>query len=77
MAQEETEKIKLFLSRYIYFTYKLLEGEDSPFAINESTPLAKVHFLFIMLSFNQIYILRKGQLVGMISRENFSKTRNN
>ena len=77
MAQEESEEIKLFLSRYIDFTNKLLEGEDSPFAINESTPLAKVHFLSIMLGFNQIYIIRKGQLVGMISRESFSKTRNN
>ena len=77
MAQEESEEVKLFLSRYIDFTNKHLEGEDSPFAINESTPLAKVHFLFIMLGFNQIYIIRKGQLVGMISRESFSKTRNN
>jgi CBS domain-containing protein len=77
MAQGESEEVKVLLCKMIDFSSHFLLGEDSPFAVNESTPLAKVHFLFIMLGFNQVYVVRKGQLVGMISRESFSKTRTN
>lgn len=73
---EESEEIKEFLNIDADFNDEEIFKEDAPFALNETTPLAKVHFLFIMLGFHQVYVIRRGQLVGMISRESFSKTRN-
>lgn len=75
-VNEENEEIKGFLEVRVDFESQDIVREDAPFALNETTPLAKVHFLFIMLGFNQVYVIRKGQLVGMISRESFSKVRN-
>lgn len=76
LAKENNEEVKKFMSISVDLKSEILNLDDSPFAINESTPLAKVHFLFIMLGLNQAYIIRKGALVGMISRESFTKSRN-
>ena len=75
-VNEENEEVNEFLEVKVDFDSQDIAREDAPFALNETTPLAKVHFLFIMLGFNQVYLIRKGQLVGMISRESFSKVRN-
>lgn len=69
------QEIKNFLRIEINFESEVLCLDDSPFAITESSPLPKIHFLFIMLGLSQVYVIRKGILVGMISRESFTKKR--
>ena len=76
VASEENEEIRKIFSKNVDFSSELLNADDSPFSINESTPLSKIHFLFIMLGLNQVYVIKKGILVGMISRESFTKSRN-
>ena len=75
-AAEESEEVKVFLKIPVNFSDNLLAADDSPFTITETTPLAKVHFLFIMLGLHQVYVIRKGLLVGMITRDSFTKGRN-
>lgn len=74
---EEHEDIQKVTSSAIDFKSDILSIDDSPFAINETTPLAKLHFLFIMLGLNQVYVINKAVLIGMISRESFTKARRN
>ena len=76
VASEENEEIRKIFSKNVDFSSELLNADDSPFSINESTPLSKIHFLFIMLGLNQVYVIKKGILVGMINRESFTKSRN-
>ena len=49
-----------------------LELDDAPLSVSENTPLAKVHFMFMMLGLSQLYVLRDGTLVGYITRDSFS-----
>lgn len=50
-----------------------LVGDPAPLIVAESMPLGKVHFLFMMLGAQELYVTRKGVLVGVITRESFSK----
>jgi hypothetical protein len=50
-----------------------LVGDPAPLVVAETMPLGKVHFLFMMLGAQQLYVTRKGVLVGVITRESFSK----
>lgn len=45
--------------------------ETAPFSVPESTPVAKLHFLFTMLGLTQAYVTRKGKLEGVINRDSF------
>lgn len=69
--EEELEEVTNFMNSPIDINYKMLGTDDSPFSINESTPLAKIHFLFIMLGLTQVYITKRGELVGIITRDIF------
>ena len=75
--EEEDPEVTRFMDSQIDVNYRMLGTDDSPFSIAESTPLAKIHFLFIMLGLTQVYITKKGQLVGMITRDTFVKKLNN
>ena len=61
------------MNQSVDINYKMLGTDDSPFSITESTPLAKIHFLFIMLGLTQVYVTKKGELVGIITRDIFVK----
>lgn len=69
----EEEEVSRFWNTYIDYRDKNIEIDYAPLAISENTPLAKVHFLFIMLGLRQIYVTRKGKFVGVIIRECFLK----
>lgn len=71
--EEELEEVTNFMNSPIDLNYKMLGTDDAPFSINESTPLAKIHFLFIMLGLTQVYITKRGELVGIITRDIFVK----
>lgn len=46
-----------------------VEVEYSPFTINEDASIVKVHYLFIVLNIFQIYVLQRGKLTGVITRD--------
>lgn len=60
-----------FWSFEVDFEAEVLHLDKAPLSIPENTPLAKVHFLFIMLGLTQLYVVRGGKLVGIISRDSF------
>lgn len=74
--EDEEEEVTTFMNSEIDINYRMLGTDDSPFSITESTPLAKIHFLFIMLGLTQVYVTRKGELTGIITREIFVKKLN-
>lgn len=47
--------------------------DHAPLSVPEHTPLAKVHYLFLMLGLSQLYITHKGALKGVITRDSFIK----
>lgn len=69
--EEEDEEIRKFLEAPADLSNGLIHIDDAPLSIPETTPLAKVHFLFIMLGLTQIYVTKRGVLIGVISRDNF------
>lgn len=75
VASETCEELKQLLNSKININDTDLEIDDSPFVITQSTQLAKIHFLFIMLGLHQVYVTRKALLVGVITRESFTKSR--
>jgi chloride channel 2 len=70
--EEELEEVAKFMDNDVDIHYKMLGADDSPFSITESTPLAKIHFLFIMLGLTQVYVTKRGELVGIITRDAFA-----
>ena len=74
--EEELEEVERFMNTPIDINYKMLGTDDSPFSISESTPLAKIHFLFIMLGLTQVYVTKRGELVGIITRDIFVRKLN-
>jgi CBS domain-containing protein len=50
-----------------------LVTDNAPLSVSEHTPLAKVHYLFLMLGLSQLYITHKGALKGIITRDSFIK----
>lgn len=55
----------------IDYNHEFLDIDKSPFAIMSETPLTKVHFLFLMLSISQLFVTRKGVVIGVISKNEF------
>lgn len=47
--------------------------DHAPLSVPEHTPLAKVHYLFLMLGLSQLYITHKGAIKGLITRDSFIK----
>jgi predicted transcriptional regulator len=48
--------------------------DKSPFTVLADTPLTKVHFLFTMLNISQLFVVKRGVLVGIISKNEFLKS---
>lgn len=58
---------------HINYDHPFLEVDKAPFTVMEDTSLSKIHFLFTMLNLSQLFVIRKGVLVGIITKNDFLK----
>ena len=58
---------------HINYDHPFLEVDRAPFTVMEESSLSKIHFLFTMLNLSQLFVLRKGVLVGIITKNDFLK----
>lgn len=63
-----------FWSTVIDYSHEFLEIDRSPFTVMSETPLTKVHFLFTMLSISQLFVTRRGVIVGILSKNEFLRS---
>jgi signal-transduction protein with cAMP-binding, CBS, and nucleotidyltransferase domain len=47
----------------------VLQYDPAPYTMQVHTPIAKVHFLFSMLSISHAFIIDKGKLVGVLVKK--------
>ena len=64
---------ELFWDCEIDFNDSVFKLNKSPITVQTSTPLIKVHFLFLMLGLMQIYVTKDYKVVGNIYRHYFTK----
>lgn len=62
-----------FWNTAIDFKSPALVIDHAPLSVIKHTPLAKVHYLFLMLGLSQLYITNKGAIEGVITRDSFIK----
>jgi chloride channel 2 len=63
-----------FWNTRIDYEHEFLEIDKSPFAVMADTPLSKVHFLFIMLNISQLFVTRRGVIIGIIAKNEFLRS---
>ena len=68
---ELSHEIHDFWNMIIDLDDPTLNVDHSPFSVMEKTPISKVHFLFTMLSINQLLIVREGHMLGIITKSEF------
>mmetsp|Transcript_12492 Transcript_12492/g.12564 ORF Transcript_12492/g.12564 Transcript_12492/m.12564 type:complete len:615 (+) Transcript_12492:232-2076(+) len=73
ISEQSREQIDKFWSSEVDFRSPLLRLNSAPLSVSESTSLAKVHYLFLMLGVMQIYVTSSGRLLGVVSYEFFAK----
>lgn len=68
---EESDEVVYtsYMSRAVDITKLSSITNQAPFHIIAQTPLRKVHFLFTMLNLNQIYVVKRGKVVGVITKQ--------
>jgi hypothetical protein len=66
-----SDRIRHFWNTVINYETESLRLDNAPFTVFSLTPLSKIHFLFTMLSLQQMFIVNKGYLVGVITRSEF------
>jgi len=71
VQSEETPSISAFFDEPIILDLDSIETE--PLSVPETMSLIKIQFIFIMLGLNQLYVINKGKLLGVISRENLTR----
>ena len=57
----------------INYDHEFLEIDRAPFSVMEETSMSKIHFLFTMLNLSQLFVIRKGVLIGIITKNDFLK----
>lgn len=57
----------------INYDHPFLDIDNAPFTVMEMTALSKIHFLFTMLNLSQLFVIRKGVLIGIITKNDFLK----
>lgn len=67
----ESSNVTNFLDGELIIDNDLIDF--APLSVPENLSLIKVQFMFIMMGLIQIYVVSKGKLVGVISRESFTK----
>ena len=68
---DESKEIKHFMRTIVDFANPCLRVDNSPFSIMIETEFVKIHFLFLMLNFSQLFVTKKGKLIGIITRASF------
>lgn len=68
---EESDEVKAFFDDEFTLDTDIVEIE--PLAVPETMSLIKIQFMFIMMGLAQIYVVSKGKLVGVISRDNLTR----
>ena len=51
-----------------------VDVDKSPFNVNDDASIVKVHYLFVVLNLGQIYVVNRGRLTGVITRDSFLET---
>lgn len=69
----ELPEVRSCFARTVDCSSVELAGDAAPLIVAETMSLGKVHFLLMMLGAQQLYVTRKGALVGVITRDSFSK----
>ena len=68
---EESTEVHKFLAGEILLENEIID--NAPLSISENLPLIKLQFMFIMMGLIQIYVVNKGKLAGVITRDSFAK----
>ena len=68
-------QIDQFWNTYINWEHESIDINKAPFTLMEETPIAKIHFLFTMLSISQLFVINEGFCVGIITKKEFLKRR--
>ncbi len=67
------ENDKIFLNEMIDLESKLLNPDKSAFSVDPNFPALKLQFIFTFLNISHIFIADCGELVGILSKEEFTK----
>ena len=65
---EENSSFENFIEKTIDFDDLALKFDSSPLTVNPTLNLCKLHFLFINLGVNTIFIIDQGILLGVINK---------
>ena len=66
-------KDNVFLNDKIDIDCKILNADKSAFSVEPGFPLLKLQFIYTFLNVSHIFVTDTGQLVGLITREEFVK----
>lgn len=66
-------QVHAFWNTPIDFENTNLEIDKAPFCVLEETQLSKIHFLFTMLNINQLKVISRGIMIGLITKNDFLK----
>lgn len=70
--QIESTRLSFFLKIPIDFSSLILNADDAPFSVLHTAVFAKLQFLFLMLNLNQLYVTKRGVLIGILTRDLFT-----
>ncbi len=71
MEKRNRKLAKNFLKSKVNFEELAMTTDLTPFVVYEKTPLSKVHFLFTMLGLQQVYVVSRGVVIGVITVNDF------
>jgi len=73
LNEEQIEAIQAFWSTPIDFNDPILLVDKAPIIVMENSPMAKIHFLFMMLGISSLCVIDKGVIKGVITKNEFIK----
>ena len=65
------EQIEAFWNTPIDFESLLIIKDKAPFIVMEQTAISKLHFIFVMLNIAQVNVIKRGRIVGIITKHEF------
>jgi signal-transduction protein with cAMP-binding, CBS, and nucleotidyltransferase domain len=63
----------VFLNKLIDIEEKTLSADKSALTVDKNFPVLKVQFLFTFLNISHLFVTDQGELVGVITKEDFIK----
>lgn len=72
-SMQDVTQFDDFWAIKINFDHNYLAVDRAPFIVMEDAYLSRVHFLFTMLNLSQVLVIRKGIIVGIITKNDFLK----